>query len=445
MATIDEMKTALVNAHKAGDTAAATKIAGMIKQQMAVTPRDPKVVQAEYDKMPWYSQLGTAADDLVRIGASGISFGGIDRLLGPEQQKLTEEARMRAGWAGTAADVGGAVASPITRAVGIGGKVASELLTPVAKQAPGLLARIGIGAGEGATTGAIDAKIKGNDVGSGAETGAAIAAAIPVIGKTLARASSFLQATKPGAIEDAYVAGRTGGSTGKAFRQAQVGKPIVDAQKDFATAESGWSTGAVNPKILRDEVTAIRKEVVTPTGMSKLTTEDKTAFDKINTVILKGMKRGQNVQNFDAMRRQIDAWSDGTDMQKMMATRLKEAIRKSVQKVEPTYVPTLDKYSGAKVAQAAGKELQNVFPNGGLLGHLAQTALLGSSIVGSSIVGPGAAATIPMFSPKLSGLIANILGETAGRTGATLGAAAPVYSNYQDRRKEERKRRKAND
>lgn len=437
MATVAEMKQALINAHKAGDTAAATKIAGMIKQQMAVTPRSQAEIDKEYNAMPWYQQAATAADDLVRIGASGISFGGLDKLLGPEAEKATEEARMRAGFAAVPAEVLGAVASPVTRAVGGVGNA-------VAKTAPGLLARIGIGAGEGATLAAADAAIKGKDISDSASTGAIISGAIPIVGKGLARTSSFLQGTKPGAIETAYSAGKTGGTVSKSFRQGQRGEHIKDAQQEFAKAEKSWNNNYVNPKALRDEFAAIRKEVVTPTSVSKLTAEDRTAFDRMNSIIAKGLKRGSNVQNLDAIRRQIDAWADGTDMQRMMATRLKEAIRKSVNKVEPNYVPTLDKFSKAKEAQAAGKELDSLFPKSGLLGHLAQTAVIGSGLAGASIISPKLGLVAPAFMPKVSGLIANILGGTAGKLGPGMnpGTAAPVWSNYQDERVKDRKRRK---
>lgn len=401
----------------------------------ATTPRSAEEVNKEFEAMPWYSKLGTAADDLVRIGADGISFGGLDRLLGPEAQKLTDEARIRAGWAGTAADVGGMVASPVSRTVGMAGKAASKL-------APGLLGRMGIAAAEGGALGATDAAIRGKDIKEGATTGAAISAAIPVVGKALARTGAFVQGTKPGSLEEAFVSGERGGSTSKAFRQGQRGQHMTDAKGDFAAAENSWSTGPVDPKKLKQAVADIRKEVVTPTGLSKLEAADKRAFDQMNTVILKGLKRGSNVQNMDAIRRQIDAWADGTEMQKMMATRLKEAIRQSVEKVQPGYVDDLSAYANAKKAHAAGKELNDVFPKGGLLGHLAQTAVVGSSVIGAPIVGPGVLAAGPMFSPKISGLIANILGEITGRTGTHAGIAAPVWSGYNENKKRERKARR---
>ena len=438
MATIAEIKQAIVNAHNAGKTEDAAKLAEILKQQMAVTPRSQAEVDKEYNAMPWYKQAATAADDLVRIGASGISFGGLDRLLGPEAEKATQEARMRAGWAGVPAEVMGTLASPITRAVGGVGRVVSEALPT------GLIPRMLVGAAEGGTLGATDAGIKGKDVQDGILSGAIIGSAIPAALKSISGVSSFIQGTKAGAIDEAFNAGKAGGTTSKSFRQGQAGKPITDAKQEFANAEANWSTANVDPRKLIKEFTDIHKEIVTPSGVSKLTAEDSKAFNNMRQIILRSTRRGNNVQNFDAIRRQLDAWSGegATEMQQMMATRLRNAIRNSVEEVQPGYVNDLNQYSKAKTAQAAGKELSGFFPKGGLLGHLAQGALVGSGVASVPIVGPGVLAAAPLFSPKTMGLLANLFGEAVGKTGATAGAAAPMWSNYQDSRKRKKEQRK---
>lgn len=433
MATIEQMKQALVNAHKAGDTAAATKLAAAIVNAEKVTPRSEKQVMDEYNNMPWYSKAGTAADDLVRLGASGISFGGLDRLLGPEQAKLTEEARIRAGWAGTGAEIGGSIASPITRAVGAVG-------SGLTKVAPGLLARMGIAGGEGAVLGATEAAIKGKDVKDGATTGAIISGMIPGLGAALGRTSSFFQGTDPKSLTTAFKSGMEGGSVGKAFRQAQAGKHITDAKNEFANAERGWSRGSVRVVPLMDEATKITREVTTDRGVPKLTPADMNAYESMMSMVNKMLTRGDSVQEFDALRRQLDDFAGRGEQQAMMATRLRDVIKNSVNQVEPRYTRDLGRYSRAKDAQAAGKDLADVFPKGSLLGHLAQTAVIGSGIAGMPIVGPGVMAALPMFSPKASGLIANLTGQAVGKTGVRPGAAAPIWGDYQDRRKAERKR-----
>lgn len=433
MATLEELKRGLVAAHKAGDTENAYKLANAIRELQKVTPRSEAELNQEYQAMPWYKQLGTAADDLVRIGASGISFGALDQILGPEQQKLTDEARLRSGWAGTAAEVGGTVSSPITRTVGLIGKGASKL-------APGLLARIGIGGAEGASLGAIDAKIKGKDLGDAATTGALIGAAIPAAGKILSGTSAFVQGTKPGALSDAFDAGMSGGTVSKSFRQGQGGKKITDAKEEFARGEKSWNNRNVNPTKVQQELADITKEITTNTGVSKLTPTDMAAYEKMASILNRALTRGSNVENLDAVRRQLDDFAGQGEQQAMIATRLRNVIRDSIQKVEPKYKPTLDRYSKAKTAEAAGRELASVFPKSSLLGHLAQTAVIGSGIAGMPIIGPQVALAAPMFSPKASGLIANMFGAAAGKSKIRPGAAAPIFSYYEDRRSKKRKK-----
>jgi hypothetical protein len=142
MATMKELKEALVAAHNAGNKEHAAKLADAIRNAEKVTPRSEQELQKEYDASPWYSQLGQSADDMVRLAASGISFGQLDKWLGPEEAKKTAEARTRAGLAGDVAEIGGSVMSPVTQGVSVLGNVA-------ARAAPGLLSRMGIAGAEG--------------------------------------------------------------------------------------------------------------------------------------------------------------------------------------------------------------------------------------------------------------------------------------------------------
>jgi hypothetical protein len=81
-----------------------------------------KTMQAEYDAKPWYAKAGIAADDIMRIGAEGMTRGGLDKVLGPEEQAKTQAAHERAGLAGDVAQIGGAlVASPYRVGSTIGG------------------------------------------------------------------------------------------------------------------------------------------------------------------------------------------------------------------------------------------------------------------------------------------------------------------------------------
>lgn len=119
-----------------------------------------------------------AADDIARIVANGATFGQADRLAAfmngdaKAEEEKTKAAENRAGLAGTVANIGGAIATP----VGLAGQ-GITLLRPAVTGAKGLTG-LGIRAGalgaEGAAYGATDAALNGGDVGNGALAGAAI-------------------------------------------------------------------------------------------------------------------------------------------------------------------------------------------------------------------------------------------------------------------------------
>ncbi len=156
-------------------------------QGQAAGPRDPATVQSEFDAMPWYRQLPQAADDIVRLGLDGASFGYMDKLAGyldgtgaAPQRALTEEARTRAGLAGTVADIGGAILGP--------GKVlkAGGVLPSLAKGVTGTtgaLGRAGLAGVEGAGYGVLSATGHDTDPIRGAVTGAAFGAAGQALGE----------------------------------------------------------------------------------------------------------------------------------------------------------------------------------------------------------------------------------------------------------------------
>lgn len=73
-------------------------------------PRTNQEIQQEYAGKGALAKLGIAADDIVRIAASGLTGGLIDDVLGGGNSERTREARVRAGLAGDVANVGGMVA-----------------------------------------------------------------------------------------------------------------------------------------------------------------------------------------------------------------------------------------------------------------------------------------------------------------------------------------------
>lgn len=149
-------------------------------------------VQNEYDLMPWYKKAGQAADDIVRLGAEGLTFGYADKIAGAlggegveaERQK-TEDARSRAGSAGMVAEYGSGMlgAGKLANA----GLTAGRLVPAGMKGAAGLAARTGAMAVDGAALGALSATGHDTDVGEGALYGAIGGAAGNLAGEGLAK------------------------------------------------------------------------------------------------------------------------------------------------------------------------------------------------------------------------------------------------------------------
>lgn len=169
--------------------------------------------QNEYEQMPAWKQAGVAVDDLVRLGADGLTAGYGDKIggkiseytgIGPseeERRQNTEDARSRAGWAGTAAELAGSVvgAGKVLKggaALVRGASAVSPTVGRVASAASNLAARpgiVGVGArttgaaATGAGIGALDAAGHDRDIGEGALYGAAFGAGGNLLGEAAAK------------------------------------------------------------------------------------------------------------------------------------------------------------------------------------------------------------------------------------------------------------------
>lgn len=148
--------------------------------------------QAATPEAPWYQQAGQAADDIVRLIANGVTFGYADKLAGrlngtgtETERNLSRAAAERAGSAGTVAEIGGAMAVPVT-AAGAGLTMAGRLGTGAMRGATGLAARSGLMAAEGAGYGALSAAGHDQSLAEGATLGAIGGAAGNVAGEAVA-------------------------------------------------------------------------------------------------------------------------------------------------------------------------------------------------------------------------------------------------------------------
>lgn len=155
----NRLAEALMAAHAAGDTDAATKLATQLRA-MEAPARDPK---AEFDEMGVVDKAVTSAADVARLASNGLTMNfrdkgaaGLKSLFGDQdyetnlaaERQATSDAKARAGSAGVASEIGGAMT------LGAGaGKLGVDLMSRV-PQASGFIQRLlgmtAAGAGEGA-------------------------------------------------------------------------------------------------------------------------------------------------------------------------------------------------------------------------------------------------------------------------------------------------------
>jgi hypothetical protein len=148
------------------------------------------VPAAAQSEQPWYSQLGQAADDVLRIGSNAITFGFRDKLApyatgrtADEERGMTQAARDRAGTAGFATELLAGAAVPIGAARA--GMTAMNAVPAGLSGAKGLAARTGAMAADGSLYGAATAAGNDQDILSGMGMGAAAGAAGSLAGETL--------------------------------------------------------------------------------------------------------------------------------------------------------------------------------------------------------------------------------------------------------------------
>jgi hypothetical protein len=151
---------------------------------------------AAYNAAPWYKQAPVAVSDELQSLAHGASFGLADKAAAylraatngtsydQERAKIDQQmqgVRDRAGWAGTAAEVAGG-AKAAAELAGQGLTTAGMFGTADMAGLPGVLARAGLMAPEGAAYGALNAYGNDQNMGTGALIGGGAGALGSVIG-----------------------------------------------------------------------------------------------------------------------------------------------------------------------------------------------------------------------------------------------------------------------
>lgn len=380
-------------------------------------------VQDEFRASPWYSQLGTMTNDLVRMGAQGASLGALDEWLGPEQKALTEDARSRLGYMQYPAEIAGALASPITRGV----TAAGATLRPAGAGLMQALGNMGVSMGEGAALSGASAGLRGDfgDIPTEMAKGAVLAGGVHSASKALPKVPKYISAMFSGKDPDlysqAYKAGKESSAASQAFRAGQKSTkdakvPMTKAKEEYAKAEKSWSTTAiVDKKPIVQEWQAINKDIKTPSGAFKGDAEFEAAYNKLKKMGNEFFKKGNwTVADVDTLRKKLRGFAKKPNTPiGMVATRLQNAVKGAIEKAQPGYIDDLAKYSRAKDYNAAGKQLASKLSRSISMGNM-------------GLMTPFA---LSMGSPRLNGILANLAGMTTRGASNMVSAmgAKPSY------------------
>lgn len=156
-----------------------------LRSELSAMTQNP--ARGQYNALPAWQKPIVAANDVLNATVDGLTYGYGDKAVAAvrapftektyeeelaEQRRLTAGSLNRAGGAGTAAQIAGAVAGPMKLA-GRGGTLAGRLGTSTMTGGKGLAARTGLMGVEGAGYGALHAAGHDQDIGTGALIGAA--------------------------------------------------------------------------------------------------------------------------------------------------------------------------------------------------------------------------------------------------------------------------------
>lgn len=151
--------------------------------------------KARFANLPAWAKPIIAAQDVGNLIGDAVTFGFGDKAAAYARSMLTgksyedelaanragtQASRDRAGKAGTAAELGGALLTPLAlagRGITLAGRFGTGAMTGV----KGIAAPAGLGAAEGAGYGAVSAAGNDGDIGTGALIGGAFGGAIPVV------------------------------------------------------------------------------------------------------------------------------------------------------------------------------------------------------------------------------------------------------------------------
>lgn len=174
MASRADIERALRAADAAGNAADARRLAAALANMPPEGPSYSEQVQQDFAAMSGFQKPVQALDDMLRLGSNGLTFGFRDKLAGylgggtPEEERAkTGDAQIRAGGAGTMAELGGNMAGMMA-VPNTAPAVAAKVSNPILRA----LATMGVGGLEGAGVGGIQAMGEDTPLAEGMASGA---------------------------------------------------------------------------------------------------------------------------------------------------------------------------------------------------------------------------------------------------------------------------------
>lgn len=223
MATVQELEQKFMRAHEANDAPAAKALADEIKRLRSV--QSPGLMDRAKSAYNTYLKPGvdeltdlSNASDMGRIMVDAASLGGADYMAGPEQKKLTDEARARVGPGAVLGDITGGVVSPAlpVKATGVVGA--------------------GLRAGQSGVQSTVDAYTHGErdpmDLAKAFGTGSGASAALEGVAKPITNWIGRRKARSEAKGQQTYKSGEELGAAKKAKYK------LVDDSKAFYPAKA---------------------------------------------------------------------------------------------------------------------------------------------------------------------------------------------------------------
>lgn len=316
--------------------------------EMSAMTQNP--AKARYDALPAWQKPLVAASDVLQLTANGATFGFGDKAVAAArapfsdktyEQELeqartqTQGARRRAGGAGVAAEITGAVAMPMklaSKGLTLAGRGGTAAMTG----APGLVTRSAMMGGEGAGYGMLTAAGNDQDIAEGGLYGLAGGAAGNVVGEGIAAGA---------------------GKIASMFNKAapRLSADDLNAAKDAAYAASERAGVIIKPQGIQSILGKVKADLADFGYHPKLQQGAATVLEELERV------GGQNVtlKGLDTIRKLAgNAYIPGNKSNNALVSKMVRRIDELIDSSNPQFMAGINTRDGIKSLLEARKFAQ---------------------------------------------------------------------------------------